>query len=318
MLMLKTRNVNTAYPELMGIVVEEGEEVQTRNGPALALTHPLLVHFTDPCERVLFDPLRNANPFFHLVEALWMLAGRNDTKFLVDFNSNMATYSDDGITFNAAYGDRWRNHFGYDQITRVCDMLRRNPDDRRCVIAMWDAWNDLGGSSKDLPCNTQIMPRIVHGRLDFLITNRSNDLIFGLCGANAVHMSILQEYMAAKLGIPVGEWYHITNNLHVYDKHYHLLNAPWGLVSDYPRLSPLVEDWEAFDADCKEMCGGRSIEFREPFFRQTVTPMLWSWKAWKGGNYDLAVEHCVTIGAIDWNIACIDWLTRAQEKRNAK
>src|SRR3546814_14070537 len=112
----------------------------------------------------------------------------------------MASFSDDGSTFNAAYGHRWRHHFGFDQLETVVDMLSADPNDRRAIITMWDP-ADLQRTTKDVACNLQIMPRIVGGTLEFTTTNRSNDVIWGLCGANAVHLSFLQEWMAGAHGL---------------------------------------------------------------------------------------------------------------------
>ena len=41
-------------------------------------------------------------------------------------------------------------------------------------------------------------------------------MIWGAYGANAVHMSILLEYMAARIDCAVGTYYQFSNNLHAY------------------------------------------------------------------------------------------------------
>ena len=71
---------------------------------------------------------------------------------------------------------------------------------------MWDAKKDLThlNISKDLPCNTHVYFSIRDGFLDMTVCNRSNDLIWGCCGANAVHMSYLQEYVAIMCGVDIG------------------------------------------------------------------------------------------------------------------
>jgi hypothetical protein len=318
---VSTRNVNSAYNRLMPLLKAYGRPAETRNGVALALPAPAFIEFRMPCERVLFDANRNCNPFFHLVESLWMIAGRNDTAFVSQFNQNMMTYSDNGLTFNAAYGHRWRQHFGYDQIKSTCEALSKNPLDRRCVLAMWDGYNDLSGESKDYPCNTSIMCRVVDGALDFTITNRSNDLVFGLCGANAVHMSVLHEYMAARIGVPVGKWYHLANNLHIYERHFHLLDLEYSGIHEwcqYPQRQPLVKDWAAFDQDCTDLCNGKVDYFTEPFFDGTVAPMVQSWHAYKRGAFSEADHLASCIEAEDWYKATTEWLARTEEKRHAK
>lgn len=320
MFSVSTRNVNSGYNRLMPMLRAFGVEVQTRNGLAKALPAPLFMEFRRPQERVLFDVDRNANPFFHLVEGLWMLAGRNDTAFVSQFNQNMMTYSDNGLTFNAAYGHRWRQHFGYDQIERVCNILSSNPLDRRAVLAMWDGYNDTSGASLDYPCNTSIMCRIVEGRLDFTITNRSNDIVFGLCGANAVHMSMLQEYMAARIGVPIGMWYHLSNNAHIYERHFPLLDLTYDGLHEwtpYPAPQQMVQDWRAFDQDCIDLCNGKLDFFTEPFFDTTVAPMVQSWHAYKNGELNEALYLASCVEAEDWSKAAIEWLERVKEKRNA-
>ena len=72
-----------------------------------------------------------------------MLAGRNVVALVKQFNTRMAEFSDDGETFNGAYGYRWLSTFDYDQLKIVVDELKKDPDSRRCVVSMWDPRNDL-------------------------------------------------------------------------------------------------------------------------------------------------------------------------------
>jgi len=106
---------------------------------------PVTTTYLRPTERVLFHAGRDANPIFHLMEAIWMLAGRNDVAFLEQFNRTIGQYSDNGEVFNAAYGHRWRKHFGHDQLIEVINLLRKDPKSRQAVIQMWDDKDLLNG-----------------------------------------------------------------------------------------------------------------------------------------------------------------------------
>jgi hypothetical protein len=53
--------------------------------------------------------------------------------------------------------------------------------------------------------------------LDLTVCCRSNDAIWGAHGANAVHFSVLQEYLAARIGVGVGTMYQWSNNYHAYE-----------------------------------------------------------------------------------------------------
>ena len=316
---IEVRNVNDAYPRLCKLIMDKGVLSDSRNGEVRAAPGATLVKFRQPWERVLFNPERDANPIFHLLEAVWMLAGRNDVDFVTRFNSNMANFSDDGKTFNAAYGHRWRHHFGFDQLETVVDMLRADPNDRRAIITMWDP-ADLLKDTKDVACNLQILPRVVEDTLEFTTTNRSNDLIWGLCGANAVHLSFLQEWMAGALGLKVGHWNHLSNNLHIYERHWdlarHAKSFPHWM--GWPGTQPLLHErtYDAamlFRAECLAIAAGElgaGDVFQSPFLNDTVEPMLASWVEWKGGDKAEALEVASCIEATDWRRAVVAWYKR--------
>lgn len=222
---LNVRDVNEALPRALAYLRDCGTPEPTRNGPALVAPGPVATVYRDPRRRVLFDPLRDANPFFHLFESLWILAGRRDVRFLSWFNSRIANYSDDGDTFHAAYGYRLRKQWGFDQIEAACKILRENPQSRQAVLQIWNPLLDLGVDSKDLPCNDMVMLRVRESvlsfhpskrELDITVCNRSNDAIWGAYGANAVQFSMLQEYMAWHLNVGVGKYVQMSHNLHVY------------------------------------------------------------------------------------------------------
>ena len=228
---LKVRNVHEACIKLIPFIKKNGKEYSSKNGKVIRLTSPICVEYTNPTERFLFWEERDANPFFHFFESLWMLNGNNNLDF-VDYFAPMRDYSDDKRTLNGAYGYRWKNYFGFDQIDFVVNELKNNPNSRRAVISMWDPEDvEKRKDSKDLCCNTQVYFDVqpekikVEGfkhkvldcyKLNMTVLNRSNDSIFGLTGANAVHFSYLQEYIARKLEIKVGSYFQISNNCHVY------------------------------------------------------------------------------------------------------
>ena len=110
--MLEVRNVNEALPAALELLEKDGISETSRNGPVLRIPYPVTIAYKRPWERVLFSNARDANPYFHLFESMWMLAGRNDLGWIQQFNSRMSEFSDDGISLHGAYGYRWRKWFG--------------------------------------------------------------------------------------------------------------------------------------------------------------------------------------------------------------
>ena len=208
---------------------------ESRNGSTLEALEPVITTYLKPWERVLLFPARDANPFFHLVEAIWMMAGANHVGQLLHFNAGMRQYSDDGQTLHGAYGYRWYHQFGHnDQIVQVISLLKNDPESRRAVLQMWDPIVDLGSPSRDVPCNTSIFFKIRDGKLQMTVCNRSNDMVWGAYGANAVHMSVLQEFIAKSLEVEMGPYHQISDCFHVYEneqweklRHTHLPNLSY-------------------------------------------------------------------------------------------
>ena len=230
-----------------GIDGQEPAVVAPRGQATLEWYEPVLTIFERPRERVLFSEVRDANPFFHFFEALWMLAGRNDVWFVEQFNRRMKEFSDDGISFYGAYGYRWRNYFGYDQLQVLVQLLQQ-ADTRRGVLTMWDAkdlkytipYDGRQGVSKDIPCNTHIYFKVRDGKLRVTVCNRSNDILWGLYGANAVHFSMLQEYIADKLALDCAPLHILSDSYHVYTSG--VGGALWQQVSDPRNTKDLGRD----------------------------------------------------------------------------
>jgi thymidylate synthase len=315
------RNVNHAYPIAVCDILLQGVKKNSRAGTVLEFPEPVATTYTCPDERVLFNKVRMANPFFHFIEGLWIIHGARDVKFLDYFNSQMKQYSDNGVDFYGAYGYRLRHSSGSDQIKTAIHRLRVNPDDRRVYMSMWDPDLDLGKSMKDHPCNVGIALKIRSGKLDMTVFCRSNDLIYGCYGANVVHMSMLQEYLAGSIGVGLGIYTQVSDSLHVYtdlplwqeiksNSAYFVDDAytseyPEVLVHPYPMMKIRSSSW---DDDLNEFMLDPMYEdkFENKFFSDVAVPIARCWAAHKETRNGLSIVD--NIKASDWRAACKQWL----------
>jgi hypothetical protein len=334
MKVIQAHNVHEALPAALHELRHTGYDRDSRNGPVRLFPTPVTTVYQNPLERVIFWPERDANPFFHFFEALWMLAGRNDLAFPAHYAANIRSYSDDGKTLHGAYGHRWRNWFGHDQLGSIVQRLRADPNDRRAVLGMWDASVDLERDGKDVPCNTQAFFAINgEGELDMTVLNRSNDMVWGCYGANAVHFSMLQEYLALAIGVPVGIYYQVSNNLHAYHStlkqverlasvdaraaSYQSNPYMTGCVAPFPMRQTTLTEWEQ-DLNLL-LTDGPIVGFRDPFFRRVAVPMWMAHRAYKEGKvekdrFDRPIEILDQCLATDWRRACIEWIERRRAK----
>lgn len=322
MIHIAALNVPEAFTEMIMRMRSYVIEEETRNGPVMSFQCPLALTITNPQQRVLTDPVRDANPFFHVAEFCWMIAGSNDIQWIAMFNKRMLEYSDNGKTQHAAYGHRWRRHFDFDQVKKAITMLRRNPYDRRVVVGMWDPRWDLGYPGKDVPCNTHLYFRTVDGKLDATVMNRSNDIIWGMLGANAVHMTMLHELVALSAGLKVGCYRVVSTNAHIYKSvpnfEYYLNGVPYdddvyfrkrGGASKMVPLLAEGETYNDFVTDCQNLIAlprTPTGPIRTKWMKDVGTPIIGSYLARKVG----LPFNLNEIKADDWRIACAEWVDR--------
>lgn len=349
MRVIEARNVHAALPLGLNLLSEIGIPMPSRAGNVITSPVPVTTVYQRPTERVLFYPERDANPFFHMFEGLWMLAGRNDLKFLTDFVKRFEQFSNDGVTVSGAYGYRWRRHWregvvapgGHaeaqpiDQIERVVKLLTDQPFSRRGVLTMFDPVEDLrtDESNKDVCCNLSVMFMVGYGRRDepnrlhMTVPCRSNDIIWGAYGANAVHFSMLQEYMAARLGLAVGNYYQVSNNFHAYEDIFNKTRR--GVLAADPGVNPyeagevtsypMAQNPKTWDRDLALFFEDpTSNGFDNPFFAQVVKPLWWSHSAAKKHQYVNALEIIEQCQASDWRRAGEEWLQRRKVVWQAK
>jgi len=330
MKVIRADGVNKAFAKAADMMLNDNNwrTVSPRDGAETReYLEPVCTVYSMPWRRVLFNEVRDANPFFHLMEALWMLAGRDDAAWIGQFAKNIVNYAEDDGRFHGAYGYRWRSPI--DQLAMLGNLIRREPETRRAVLGMWNSVADLGADRKDLPCNTHVYFKPRDGKLHMTVCCRSNDIIWGCYGANAVHFSILQEYMAAMTGLSMGSYYHVSDSWHYYTDNptYKKLasGAAFGMQDYYmghgytpSRIASIgvvngsVEVWDAdlalfFTDDWDD-----PIMYQDLFFSRTAYPMRDAYRCYKRGDIESALHLCKNIASPDWQLAATQWMQRRQ------
>lgn len=252
-----------------------------------------------------------------------------------------------------------------DQLKILIGHLKENPNSRRAVLQMWNVEDDLLkiDSSKDVCCNTHIYfsirkicyevdtggvnpdgSFITGGEevrfLDMTVCNRSNDMILGLLGANVVHFSFLQEYMANAIGVEVGVYNQFTNNLHVYVDKWE--PAKW-LQGYDPKIrtqhdDPIIDyasimqddkhEFVKFDTNDEEVIefveinkNGEDVTYtwKSEFLNSVAQPICAAFHCHKNRNYEETNFYLNQIVSPDWFTVAKNWITKRRiswEKKN--
>ena len=325
-------NPSALQLEILNEIMASGDEVKPR-GKKVKEIRPASVEFLDPLKRVTFVRGRRINPFFQLAESLWILSGRSDVAFLDLFNKNMVNFSDDGKFFNASYGERMRTYGKndlhgiiinpVDQLADVYIKLLSDKDSRQAVIVLSNPHFDnskytVGEKGKDIACNLLLTFKIRDNKLHLCVFNRSNDLIWGLFGANIVQFTTIQEMLANWLGVEVGTYHQITDSLHVYLEDYAsdgnkaIFDAHPGIEEGSYSIWDVVDCeeniWWKFDSEPRMHMNKEMSELFMEFFWSGIYPKIADDEFIKGSGFKLLEvlytdEETVVITDEYWRMA---------------
>jgi thymidylate synthase len=217
MISIDASSIEDAYAELLAHFsdVTKVSICASRLGPTLDLG-PVAIDLAPGGLKLLTSPGRAINPYLAVLEACWVLAGRDDVATLAFVVERYRAYSDDGETLFGAYGRRLRLSFGFDQIENAARRLRTDSSSRRVFLSIASP-EDGRSASLDVPCNISVMFRRRTGSLDMTVISRSNDVIFGL-PYDLFVFSTIHSHVAALVGAPLGRHLHITNSMHLYER----------------------------------------------------------------------------------------------------
>lgn len=155
-------------------------------------------------------------------ELLWFLKGETNVRYL---NENGVTIWDEwadekgdlGRVYGAQWCD-WRTTDGrsINQIDRVIEQIKKNPDSRRLIVSAWN----VGEIEKMAlpPCHTMFQFFVQEGELSCQLYQRSADLFLGV-PFNIASYALLTMMVAQVCGLKAGTFVHTFGDLHLYSNH---------------------------------------------------------------------------------------------------
>ncbi len=190
-------------------------------------------------------------------ELLWFLRGETNIKYLRENGVTIwDEWADAHGNLGRLYGAQWRDWRtadgrSIDQIARVIDEIRTNPDSRRLIV---NAWNP--GEVEDMalpPCHALFQFYVADGDLSCQLYQRSADLFLGV-PFNIASYALLTLMVAQVCELRPREFIHTFGDLHLYANHVEqarlqLARKPRPLPA--MRLNPAVRD----------ICGFRCEDF---------------------------------------------------------
>lgn len=155
-------------------------------------------------------------------ELLWFLQGDTNIKYLQDNGVKIwDEWADADGNLGPVYGYQWRNWpapngQSIDQITKLVEMIKKNPDSRRLIVT---AWNPADVDRMALPpCHCLFQFYVADGKLSCQLYQRSADTFLGV-PFNIASYALLTMMVAQVTGLKPGTFVHTFGDLHLYSNH---------------------------------------------------------------------------------------------------
>jgi thymidylate synthase len=212
-----------SYLELMRRVRESGvrKEDRTGTGTLSVFGHQMRFDLSQGFPLVTTKRLHVRSIVYEL---LWFLRGETNVHWLREHGVTIwDEWADERGELGPVYGKQWRSWLApdgrtIDQIARVVEQLRNNPDSRRILVSAWNV-GELEAMALQ-PCHALFQFHVAAGRLSCQLYQRSADVFLGV-PFNIASYALLVHMLAQQCELQPGELIWTGGDCHLYLNHLH-------------------------------------------------------------------------------------------------
>ena len=224
----KYMDMSSAYNDILGNLMYDPEyDIEPRGQKIKEITNTI-IEIGNPLNNLFLNATRNSPLKYIAAELFWYFSGSNTTEYISKYATMWDSLKNTDGTVNSAYGYllfKERNAHGLTQYQWVIESLKRDKDSRQAFMHFNNPSHQFF-ENKDQVCTLNGVFQIRKDMLNLTITMRSNDVILGF-PADFAFFSVLQQQLHRHLlkyypNLKIGSYTHISNSMHVYEKHFKL------------------------------------------------------------------------------------------------
>lgn len=210
------------YLELMRRVLEEGTDKSDRTGTGTRSLFGAQMRF-DLAQGFPLVTTKKLHLRSIIHELLWFLSGDTNIAYLKQNGVSIwDEWADAEGNLGPVYGSQWRSWPDYnggqiDQISRLLEDLRKNPDSRRHIVSAWNV--GLVDQMALPPCHLLFQFYVAQGRLSCMLYQRSCDFFLGV-PFNIASYALLTHMVAQQVDLEPGDFVWTGGDVHLYSNHF--------------------------------------------------------------------------------------------------
>ncbi|MFJ2507287.1 thymidylate synthase [Arthrobacter citreus] len=213
--------IPTPYEDLLRDILAHGTQKSDRTGTGTRSVFGRQMRF-DLSESFPLITTKRVHFKSVALELLWFLRGDSNVRWLQERGVTIwDEWADDDGELGPVYGVQWRSWptpdgGQIDQIAKLIDGLKNNPDSRRHIVT---AWNPAEVENMALPpCHAMFQFYVADGKLSCQLYQRSADTFLGV-PFNIASYALLTLMVAQQVGLEPGEFVWTGGDVHIYDNH---------------------------------------------------------------------------------------------------
>lgn len=209
------------YHDLMSLILENGIEKGDRTGTGTISVFGHQMRF-DLSEGFPLVTTKKIHTRSVIHELLWFLQGDSNVRYLHENKVSIwDEWADENGELGPVYGVQWRSWptasgETIDQISRVVEQIRNNPDSRRLIVSAWNV-ADIPHMALP-PCHAFFQFYVADGKLSCQLYQRSADVFLGV-PFNIASYALLTMMIAQVTGLKAGDFVHTLGDAHLYSNH---------------------------------------------------------------------------------------------------
>ncbi len=209
------------YLAMMRHVLEHGTRKTDRTGTGTLSVFGHQLRF-DLAEGFPLVTTKKVHTRSIIYELLWFLRGDTNVRWLQERGVTIWNeWADEQGELGPVYGRQWRS-WGtpdgrvVDQMARVVEQLRSDPDSRRIIVSAWNV-GELDRMAL-APCHAFFQFYVAEGRLSCQLYQRSCDIFLGV-PFNIASYALLTHMLAAQCDLAPGDFIWTGGDCHLYLNH---------------------------------------------------------------------------------------------------
>lgn len=248
-------------------VLSEGRDVSPRGGRIIEIENAQMIF--QPNDSIISSfRARNLNLTYCKRELLWYLGGDRYDQSIEKYATMWAKLRQEDGGYNSNYGQYL---FGEQtQFLYMMEALVRDKDSRRAVAVLLQPYH-LFHENTDIVCTYGMGFRIRDDKLNLSVSMRSNDLIFGTTNDvfcfGMLHRIALIALKEIYPELTLGTYCHSADSLHVYERHFAMLNELVGegeggfTPIEFPEPTVADIDWIMARKTPDDVCPDPELKF---------------------------------------------------------